>query len=109
MVERILEVTPFQKERLTQLEDGLANINNAERTMYLTGRTVLFMGDEDNEIQVDDELLRRAKGGLRGIVSELIYEYVPDPQTGRNVRVKNEEMGKVVKEIIKIAKIIRDQ
>ena len=109
MKERIIEVSPFQRDRLVQLEEGLCNIDNVERTMEFSGKDVLFTGSEDGEIQVDREVLTMAKGFLRGVVSELIYEYEPDPVTGRDVRVKNENMQKVAGEIIEISKIIRNQ
>ena len=107
--ERIIEVTPFQRDRITQLEDGLCNISNAERTMEFTGQSVLFIGHEDNEMQVDKEVLAGARGGLRGVVSELIYEYRPDPKIGKDVRVKNVDMEIVVHEIISVANAIKNQ
>ena len=109
MKEKVIQVSPFQRDRLVQLEEGLHNIDNAERTMEFSGQNVLFAGNEDSEIQIDREILVMAKGFLRGVVSELIYEYEPDPITGRDVRVKNENMQKVAGEIIEISKIIRNQ
>lgn len=105
----IISVTEFQRDRLLQLEEGIANINNVERCMEFSGQNVLFAGSEDSEIQIDREILAMAKGFLRGVVSELIYEYIPDPLTGRDVRVKNDNLVQVVKEIISISNIIRNQ
>ena len=107
--ERIIEVSEFQRNRLTQLEDGLCNINNAERAMEFSGKDVLFIGSEDAEIQIDREVLKGANGGLQGIVNELIFEYIPDPLTGMDKRVKNEEMKIVVHEIVTIADLIKNQ
>ena len=109
MNKEIIEVSEFQRERLRQLEDGLININSVERTMQFTGKSVIFTGGEDDEKQIDREVLKGASGGLRGIISELIYEYKPDPLTGRDVRVKNKEMKAVVHEIIEISNIIKNQ
>lgn len=109
MKEKIIEVTEFQRQRLTQLEDGLANVNNIERTMAFTGQSVLFTGPEDEERQIDMDVLKAIKGGLRGVESELIFEYVPDKTTGRDIRVKNEEMQLVTREIISIANAIKNQ
>ena len=109
MKEKVIEVTDFQAERLKQLEEGLCNVNNSERVMQFSGKDVLYIGDEDQERQIDREVLKGAKGGLRGIVSELIYEYRPDPKIGKDVRVKNVDMEIVVHEIISVANAIKNQ
>ena len=92
-----------------QLEEGLANINNVERTMEFTGMSVLFVGGEDDEKQIDTEILAGIKGGIAGVINELRYEYVPDPLTGKIIHVKNEEMVKITEEILAINRIIREQ
>ena len=117
MVERILEVTPFQKERLTQLEDSLMNVNNVERTLAFTGMSVLFVGGEDDEKQIDRETLGGVIGGIFGLIRELTHEYVEDPITGlllkdaegKDIRIKNEEMVKVTGEILAINRIFKNQ
>lgn len=106
-MKEVLVVTDLQKDRLTQLEEGMNNIDNIERTMEFMGQDVVFVGDEDHELQIDKTVIKGAKGGLGGVVNELIYEYVPDPLTGRDIRVKNEEMQTITTEIISIAKQIR--
>jgi hypothetical protein len=105
-VKEILVVTALQRNRLIQLEEGIHNINNVERTMEFIKQGVVFVGPEDHELQIDRDVIKGAKGGLSGVVNELIYEYVVDPDTGREVRVKNEEMKKIATEIISIARQI---
>ena len=106
--EKIMQVTDFQRARLLQLEEGLVNINNVERLMEATGQQVVFMGSEDHEEQIDKEIIKGAKGALCGVVNELIFDYIPDTQTGKSVRVKNEAMAKVTAEIIRIANEIKN-
>ena len=55
--EVIISVTPFQRDRLLQMEEGIHNVNNVERMMQLSGQDVLFSGDEDNEQRIDKTII----------------------------------------------------
>ena len=70
--------TIFQLHRITQLGDGLMNINNMEIAMQEANCDVLFTGDPDNERQIDKTVIKMLKGGICGIYTELKQEGLKD-------------------------------
>ena len=87
---QVIPVSVFQKDRLTQLADGLVNVNYVEKVMRESGQEIVFVGDEDNEIQVDRAFIKTVKYGIGAIIQEL----------------HDEGLGDVAKEIVEINKDI---
>ena len=89
-MKEIVPANMFHVSRLVQLRDGIQNVKNMEAIMKSNNCDVVFIGSEDNEIQIDRAFIKAVKGGLGGVFREL----------------KAEGLGDVVKEIIETNKDI---
>ena len=70
--------TIFQLHRITQLGDGLMNINNMEMAMEEANCEVLYTGDPDHEVQIDKPFLKTWKYGMDAMNRELRAEGLRD-------------------------------
>ena len=87
--------------RLSQLAEGMHKIRQAEEVMDLYKVDSVVVGDDvGNDITVDREILKGAKGGLNGAVNEIIFDVEKDEKTYQWKRTVNEDMKQVVGHIM---------